>query len=213
MGTGLCSDWTLLFGLAAGATNLLGALVVVWHDSPWSPRSLYRFLGVSAGFMLAAAILRMMGPEATALTTSAPLWILGGDLLVQLFEHTIAPHFHFGEETHHDLVVSSSVWVPALVALMVHSLFDGISIGSGFLVSPSLWLVVFSAILLHKAPERLTIASVLLAAGPSRGAAFAAPGAVSGPRASSGSSRFSGSPSGWAGLGTIDRGHPLRCGL
>ena len=177
MGTGLCSDWTLLFGLAAGATNLLGALVVVWRDSPWSARSLSRFLSVSAGFMLAAAILRM-GPEATALTPSAPLWILGGYLLVQFFEHTIAPHFHFGEETHHDLVVSSSVWVPALVGLMVHSLFDGISIGSGFLVSPSLGLVVFSAILLHKAPEGLTIASVLLAAGASRGAAFAAAGAI-----------------------------------
>jgi ZIP family zinc transporter/zinc and cadmium transporter len=168
---------SLLFGVAAAVANVLGALVVVSRRSPWPPRVLHAFLGLAAGFMLAAALLRM-APEAVRLTEAAPYLILGGYLLVHLFEHTIAPHFHFGEEVHSDLVVGSSVWMPALVGLLVHSLFDGISIGSGFLISPALGLLVFSAIILHKAPEGFTIASVMVAAGADRRQALAAASAV-----------------------------------
>jgi ZIP family zinc transporter/zinc and cadmium transporter len=144
----------------------------VLRREPWNPRALHAFIAVGAGFMLAAAILRM-APSATAITPLAPLLILGGYLLVHLFEHTIAPHFHFGEETHPQLVVSSSVWVWALVGLLLHSLFDGISIGSGFLVTPTLGFLVFSAIILHKAPEGFTVASLMVAAGFSRAGALA----------------------------------------
>jgi ZIP family zinc transporter/zinc and cadmium transporter len=133
------------------------------------------FLGLAAGFMLSAALLRM-GPESVRLTAAAPFLILGGYLLVHLFEHTIARHFHFGEETHSDLLVHRSVWISALGGLLVHSLFDGISIGSGFLISPGLGLLVFSAIVLHKAPEGFAIASLMVAAGTGR--AWALGGAV-----------------------------------
>jgi zinc transporter ZupT len=157
-------DSSLLFGVAAAAANVLGGLMVVARRSPWSPRILHGFIALGAGFMLAAAMLRM-GPEAGRLTDAAPLLILSGYLLVQFFEHTVASHFHFGEETHPHLFIGSSVWASALVGLVVHSLFDGISIASGFLVSPSLGLLVFTAIILHKAPEGFTIASVMVAAG------------------------------------------------
>jgi ZIP family zinc transporter/zinc and cadmium transporter len=162
---------SVLFGVAAALANVLGGLMVVLRRDPWDPRVLHAFLSVGAGFMLAAALLRM-GPEAAKLTSAAPLLVLGGYLVVQLFEHTIAPHFHFGQETHQDLMAGSSVWMSAFVGLLVHSLFDGISIGSGFLISPTLGLLVFSAIILHKAPEGFTIASVMMAAGVSRRGAF-----------------------------------------
>ena len=167
---------SLLLGVVAGFANVLGAVMIVSRRGPWSPRVLHGFVSVSAGFMLAAALLRM-GPEAVKLTSSAPILILAGYLLVHFFEHTIAPHFHFGEETHAH-AMSASVWVSALVGLLVHSLFDGISIGSGFLVSPALGILVFSAIILHKAPEGFTIASVMLAAGAGRRAALRAALAV-----------------------------------
>ena len=155
---------SLLFGIAAGSANVLGGLMVVSRREPWEPRILHGFVALGAGFMLAAALLAM-GPEAVRLTDSAPLLVLSGYLVVHLFEHTIAPHFHFGEETHPHLIVGSSVWASALVGLVVHSLFDGISIASGFLVSPALGLLVFTAIILHKAPEGFAIASVMMAAG------------------------------------------------
>ena len=158
---------SLLFGVAAASANVLGGLMVVSRREPWDPRILHGFVALGAGFMLAAALLRM-GPEAVRLTEAAPFLILTGYLVVHLFEHTIAAHFHFGEETHPHLFVGWSIWASALVGLVVHSLFDGISIASGFLVSPALGLLVFAAILLHKAPEGFAIASVMMAAGVDR---------------------------------------------
>ena len=170
-------DSTLVWGVAAAAANVLGGLMVVARREPWDPRLLHGFVALGAGFMLAASTLRM-GPEAARLTANAPLLVLVGYLVVHLFEHTIASHFHFGEETHPHLVVGSSVWMSALVGLVVHSFFDGLSIASGFLVSPELGLLVFAAIILHKAPEGFTIASVMIAAGVNRGGALASALAV-----------------------------------
>jgi len=53
--------------------------------------------------------------------------------------------------------------------LSVHSLFDGVAIGSGFVVSSWLGWLIFLAIFLHKAPEGFTMASVMLAAGGAAG--------------------------------------------
>jgi zinc transporter ZupT len=170
-------DSSLAFGIAAGSANVLGGLMVVSRREPWHPRILHGFVAIGAGFMLAAALLRME-PEAARLTRSAPLLLLGGYLVVHLFEHTIAAHFHFGEETHPHLLRRSSVWASALIGLAVHSLFDGISIASGFLVSPALGFLVFTAIILHKAPEGFAIASVMIAAGVSRSGALASTLAV-----------------------------------
>ena len=59
-----------------------------------------------------------------------------------------------------------------LGGLSVHALFDGVAIGSGFVVSNWLGWLIFLAILLHKAPEGFTMASVMLASGRSRAMAF-----------------------------------------
>ena len=60
----------------------------------------------------------------------------------------------------------------------MHSFFDGISIGSAFIIDRALGLLVFSAIVLHKAPEGFAIASVVLATGGSRRQALLAASAV-----------------------------------
>jgi ZIP family zinc transporter/zinc and cadmium transporter len=114
--------------------------------------------------MLAATFLRML-PESLRLTPHAPLWIMGGYFLVHFFEHTIAPHFHFGEEVHGELMVHPAVGVSALIGLSTHTFFDGVSIASGFLVSVPLGLLIFCAVALHKIPEGFTVASIALASG------------------------------------------------
>jgi ZIP family zinc transporter/zinc and cadmium transporter len=55
-----------------------------------------------------------------------------------------------------------------MVGLSVHALFDGVAIGSGFVLSNLLGWLIFLAIFLHKAPEGFTMASVMLASGRSR---------------------------------------------
>jgi len=157
-------------GVAAGA-NVLGGLVVTRHE--WDGRLLRYFVALGAGFMLAAVLLELV-PESMRLSPQAPLLILGGYLLVHLFEHTVAPHFHFGEETHHEHHHDAAVTVSAVIGLAVHSFFDGVTIGSSFLVDRTLGLLLFTAILLHKTPEGFAIASVVLAGHGTRAQALGA---------------------------------------
>ena len=88
--------------------------------------------------------------------------MLGGYLAVHLSQHTLTPHFHFGEETH---AVNRLAGSSALIGLLLHTFFDGVAIASAFLVRPALGMMVFVAIFLHKLPEGVTIASLYLAVG------------------------------------------------
>lgn len=151
-------------GMTAAATAL-GGLVVTLRRR-WDAVLLNYFVALGGGFMLAAAVLEMI-PVSAEMTTNAPVLILAGYLLIHLVEHTVVRHFHFGEETHPEHV-GVGVGLSALVGLSIHSLFDGISVASGFVISPRLGLLLFVAILLHKAPEGFTIASIMLAGGASR---------------------------------------------
>jgi ZIP family zinc transporter/zinc and cadmium transporter len=155
--------WSLLLGTAAATANVVGGVVVISRKH-WNELVLKYFIALGAGFMLAATFLRML-PESLALSPHAPLLMLGGYFVVHFFEHTIAPHFHFGEEVHGDVMMNPAVGFSALVGLSIHTFFDGVSIASGFLVSVPLGLLIFFAVVLHKLPEGFTVASIALASG------------------------------------------------
>ena len=144
--------WSLLLGAAAAAANVAGGLVVVSRRH-WNEAFLKYFLALGAGFMLAATFLRML-PESLRLSNRAPVLIMGGYFLVHFFEHTVAPHFHFGEEVHGEEMMNPAVAVSALVGLSTHTFFDGVSIASGFLVSAPLGFLIFCAVALHRSEER-----------------------------------------------------------
>jgi zinc and cadmium transporter len=156
----------LALGLAAACGNVLGGLFIVRRD--WSRRYLSYFLALGAGFMLSVAVLDILPESLRLLGDSALFFILVGYFLVHFFEHTVAPHFHFGEETHHEEMHLHHAAYSALLGLAIHTFFDGVAIASGFLVSSRLGAVIFLAILLHKLPEGFTVASLLLAGGRSR---------------------------------------------
>jgi ZIP family zinc transporter/zinc and cadmium transporter len=143
---------------------------VVAHNR-WSVRALENMVALSAGFMVSVALLDLVPDSIRVHGESAALIILLGYLLVHLTQHTLAPHFHFGEEHH---PVTKLVSFSALAGLMLHTFVDGVAIASGFGISTALGMLVFFAILLHKLPEGLAISSLFLASGESRRAAFAA---------------------------------------
>jgi ZIP family zinc transporter/zinc and cadmium transporter len=131
-------------------------------------------VALGAGFMLATAIMEII-PESLALHgRSAAFLVLIGYLIIHFFEHTVTPHFHFGEETHADQFVAAHKGFSVLMGLVIHSFFDGIAIASGFIVSYWLGWIIFLAIFLHKIPEGFTIASVMLASGRSKKLAWSA---------------------------------------
>jgi zinc and cadmium transporter len=163
-----------ILGLVAAAANLLGGYFVVYRN--WPRRYLQYFVALGAGYMLAVAFLDVI-PESIRLAgDNAFIFILIGYFLIHLFEHTIAPHFHFGEETHHEEVSHHHARTTMLLGLAIHTFFDGVAIASGFLVSNWLGAIIFVAIFLHKLPEGFTVASVVLASGQSRRNAILASG-------------------------------------
>ena len=151
----------LLYALVAALGNVVGALAVT-RRAALGLQVIEHFVAFGAGFMLAVAMVEIL-PEAFARSgTAAPALVLGGYLAVHLTQHTVTPHFHFGEETH---AVRRLAGTSALVGLLLHTFFDGVAIASAFLVRPALGVMVFIAILLHKLPEGVTISSLYLAVG------------------------------------------------
>jgi zinc transporter ZupT len=161
---------SLILGTIAALADVAGAAVLVRAQG--IERYLRYFVALGAGFLMGVALLEMV-PESLHMSQSlGPILIMAGYCAVHFLEHTISGHFHYGEETHHDAFVSHHTGNAVLVGLSVHAMFDGIAIGSGFVLSNWLGWLIFLAILLHKAPEGFTMASVMLASGRSRSSAF-----------------------------------------
>ena len=159
------------YALLAAAANVVGGLLVT--ASPRTRSAQRLLLAFGAGFMVAVAVEGLL-PHAVERGPGAGLGVLIGFFAVHLTQHVLTPHFHFGEETHHEAMVGRWVGTVALAGLLLHAFFDGVAIASGFGVDASLGLLVFVAMLLHKVPEGVTIASIMLASGNSRRRALAA---------------------------------------
>ena len=166
---------------------MLGGLLLARPGSTLrNTRFLKYLIALGAGFMLSAIFLEIMPEviEAWAVRQKgagtgesilgAMSLLLGGYLLVHLFEHTIAPHFHFGAETHTEALMRRSAAYTAIGGLSIHTFFDGVSVAAAFLVDRKVGLLVFIAVLLHKVPEGFTAASIVLASGRSTARALMA---------------------------------------
>ncbi len=161
---------SLLLGAVAALADVAGGLVLV--RARGVERYLRYFVALGAGFLLTTALLEM-APESMRLNPRlSPILIVAGYCVVHLLEHTINSHFHYGEEIHHGEFISAGTSYSVLGGLSAHALFDGVAIGSGFVISSWLGWLIFLAILLHKAPEGFTMASVMLASGRSRSTAL-----------------------------------------
>src|SRR5213593_3353572 len=91
---------SLLLGLTAAAANVFGGAVIVQKN--WERAYLRYFVALGAGFMLATSLVEMVPQSLELRGRSAAFLVLLGYLLIHFFEHTVSPHFHFGEETHAD---------------------------------------------------------------------------------------------------------------
>ena len=168
----------LIFGILAAAANVAGGLILFPPGIQKNYKKLLKYiLALGAGFMLAVIFIDVL-PESIELwqrgenggKSSDVLYVpmalvLAGYLITQFFEHTIAPHFHLGEEMQSDHLISTSTAYTAIGGLLIHTFFDGVSIAAAAQVDFRVGILVFLAIFLHKFPEGFTIASMVLAAG------------------------------------------------
>lgn len=176
-------DTTLIqlvaFGLIAALANVLGGMIIfpsTVHEG--YKRSLKYLLALGAGFMLAVTFFEILpktvllwqrSPTGSADDLSVPmLLLLGGYLITQFFEHTIAPHFHLGEEVTAREILSTRSAYSGVGGLLIHTFFDGVSIAAASQLDVRVGLLVFVAVFLHKFPEGFTIGSMMVAAGKGR---------------------------------------------
>src|SRR5664279_3705138 len=89
---------SILLGLTAAAANVFGGAIIVHRH--WERAYLKYFVALGAGFMLATAIVEIFPASLRLNGKNAAFLTLLGYLIIHFFEHTVTPHFHFGEETH-----------------------------------------------------------------------------------------------------------------
>jgi len=168
---------SLLFALAAAAANILGSAMVT--SQRWAKQSLRYFIAVGSGFMMGTIFLEMIPESMKMQPTTLLAWerwpalLLVGYLIVHFFEHTFTAHMHFGEETHHE-EMNATVGFSALVGMLVHTFFDGVTIGAGFMISNRAGILLFLAVFLHKIVDGFTIASIVVTSGYSAARAMGA---------------------------------------
>src|SRR5256885_10184856 len=123
----------LIFGALAALANLLGGMLLAFSSARrLDDRFLKYLVALGAGFMLAAIFIEIV-PETVSIWTTgrtgqsageavlgAMTLLLGGYLVIQFFEHTLAPHFHFGAETHPESVLRPSAAYTAIGGLAIH---------------------------------------------------------------------------------------------
>ena len=176
-------DTTLLnllaFGLIVAAANIFGGMLLFPSRVHRIPKqSLKYLLALGAGFMLAVTFFEIVPKTVLAWQNAHPEWtenlyppmllLLTGYLLTQFFEHTVAPHFHLGEEVPSEEIISTRSAYTGVGGLLMHTFFDGVSIAAASQLDFRVGLLVFVAVFLHKFPEGFTIGSMMIAAGKGR---------------------------------------------
>lgn len=163
----------LILGLIAAAGNVLGGLILFPARFKRDYRLFLKYLlALGAGFMLAVTFIEIL-PRSISIWQQfgsgeiyvPMLLLLGGYLLTQFFEHTIAPHIHLGEEMHSEKGLKPRAAYAAIAGLLIHTFFDGVSIAAAAQLDFRAGLLVFIAVFLHKFPEGFTIGSLVMAAG------------------------------------------------
>ena len=172
-------DLALVLALFAGLGNAAGGLLVA-RSLPGkdavrrSSGPLAALTQVGAGILIAVALLEFV--PATLDTMRPRVWaaplILLGYLLVHVVEYAVVPYLFGKSEQQTPKALQSSAPYTLVLALMVHSFFDGVAIGAAAALSSTFGGLVFAAMLMHKFPVGATIASVVLSAGGSQNAAL-----------------------------------------
>lgn len=158
----------ILFSVLAVGFTLAGAAAVL-HFGAFSRAFLARALAYAAGVLAAAAILNII-PEGLELAPAPLAYGMLTALAAMFALESFAAHSscsEFLEECHvHQLGAF------AMAAMTLHSLLDGFNIAVGFTTGGTGGLNVALGVILHKFADGVTLVSLLLHSGRSRGQAL-----------------------------------------
>jgi zinc transporter ZupT len=152
-----------LYGLIACIGSVGGSIIALKGGANES--FLQKLTALSGGMLISAAFLRIL-PESFHLhRTAGALSLLLFFLFLFSLEDFMMIH-SCPEYSEHCL--SHTMSSLAFLGLSIHSLVDGIAVGSTFRFSPSLGLTASFAVIFHKLGDGLALSSLLLLAGETR---------------------------------------------
>lgn len=145
--------------MIAGAIFIGGILPTLKH---WNRDRLPLVLSFAAGLMLGSVFFHLLPEAYHILGKNIGVFVLAGFLFLFFAEKYITLHICeiFDCEVHH-------LGVAAFIGIAVHTLANGIALGSSLMV-PYLGVFVFLAVAAHKAPEAFSLTTVLLHTGAHR---------------------------------------------
>lgn len=146
--------------------SLLGAAIPVFSG----PKRLVTFLAFAAGVMFGAAFFHMLPEAAHSGGYSVLSWVPAGFLVMFLLERYVLVHVCEEPPDCEEHGHKGTLGTAAFVGLAVHTLFDGIALGSAS--AEGVGFTAFVAIASHKVPSSLSLASILLHEGRTRRTVF-----------------------------------------
>jgi zinc and cadmium transporter len=159
----------LIFGSLAAIATLVGMSLVLFRES-WCRQNSGSLISFSAGVLLAVGFLHIL-PEALELTGSA-MFCLVAFVSFYFLEHHLVIHAEHEQLQHSNVAVPNShtdlcanpnpLGIVAFLGMSLHSLIDGLIIGTGFEVGHETGLLSAIAIMAHKIPAGISIFSILL---------------------------------------------------
>ncbi|NPV26332.1 MAG: ZIP family metal transporter [Firmicutes bacterium] len=158
--------WATLMGLMAGGLGTIsGGLITVWFGR-LREGLLSVILGFSGGIMLSIICFDLI-PEAIRVAglPYGLLGLIGGAIMLTLVDLYI-PHSHETAEDKKSHFIRAGILLA--IGLTMHSLPEGLAVGTSFAVGHLLGLKLTLIIALQKFPEGMAIAAPLLLGGISR---------------------------------------------
>jgi ZIP family zinc transporter/zinc and cadmium transporter len=163
--------WNVLFaGGFAGAATFAGMAMILVRES-WSRRNSATLVSFSAGVLLGVGFLHVL-PEAMELNSHTPIYLLVAFVLFYFLEHHLLIHAGHEEQHHTNLDIDTChddccdrphpLGMVAFVGMALHSVIDGLIIGTGFEVSHDLGLLAALGVIAHEVPEGIAMLSILL---------------------------------------------------
>ena len=166
----------LYAGSFAGAATFTGMSLVLIREA-WSRRYSAALVSFSAGVLLGVGFLHIL-PESLELNGKAPFYIVLAFVLFYFLEHHLLIHAGHEEQHHVNLGVNDChdhcsdrahpLGLVAFIGMGLHSIIDGMIIGTGFEVGHDLGLLAALGVIAHEVPEGIAMLAILLHYGWSR---------------------------------------------
>jgi ZIP family zinc transporter/zinc and cadmium transporter len=168
----MSEEWraVLFAGSFAGTATFVGMMLVLAREQ-WSRRYSAVLVSLSAGVLLGVGILHIL-PESMEMTANAPLFVILAFIIFYFLEHHLLIHAGHEEQHHINLDIDDChddccsrphpMGLVAFIGMGLHSVIDGMIIGTSFEVSHDLGLLSALGVIAHEVPEGIAMIAILL---------------------------------------------------